>query len=436
MGVIARLLLVGIVGSVALFNVGTAAAQNATRINSGGSGFTDGSGNVWSADNFFTDGIADASSWAHITFTGISDSTLQQLYRSNRFGASVSYAVPVSNGYYTVSLHFAEGYWTQPGQRVYNVDLEGVQKDTIDAIAMAGFGVAITRTYNCINVADGVMNINLIPVVDWPVINGIEIVPATNCPTATAGTVAAPVQNKIIFRFPKSQAGWYQANLSPPGSYVFPIFAASLQPYDYSAPSPLIGQNIAATQQLGINVLGFVYTSDASGNNYSAEQLESWIETWYATFPTLNGIYLGAVMDISSTAFWVEISSYIKSNHPNAIVILNPAAAVNATDQERINIMNSMFAANRPSFDVMSMYESYLPFSGSSPILPLLPTYWMTNYPASRFCAFANGITSSVLSNVESYFLAEHVGNLYLTDVDYGETDTSSFWSQEVAALE
>jgi hypothetical protein len=47
-----RLLLVCVVAAVGLLNVGKAAAQEAIRINSGGNGFTDGSGNVWGADNF------------------------------------------------------------------------------------------------------------------------------------------------------------------------------------------------------------------------------------------------------------------------------------------------------------------------------------------------------------------------------------------------
>jgi len=431
MSVMVRSLLVGIVATVGLFNVGTAAAQGAIRINSGGSGFTDGSGNVWGADNFFSPGYADALSWAGITFTGVSDPVLQELYRTNRLAPTVNYAVPVTNGYYTVALHFAEGYWTQPGQRVFSVELEGVQKDTIDAIAIAGFGAAITRTYNCINISDGVLNINLVPVIDWPVINGIEIIPATGCPSTSTSTA----QNKIIFRFPKTQAGWYQANLSPSGSVVFPIYASSFLPYDYSAPSPLISQNIGPTQQLGIKVLGFVFTSDPSGNTYSSDQIEAWIDTWYATFPTIQGIYLGAVFDISSTAFWAGISSYIKTNHPNAIVFLCPVADSNATDEQRINLLNSMFSASTPSVDVMTMYEGYLPSNNGSPILPSLPTYWMNGFAASRFSAFANGITPGTLSAVESYFLSENVGNMYLTDVDYGATDTSSYWTQEIAGL-
>src|SRR5882757_8912605 len=98
MSVMVRLLLVSIVAIVSLFNGGTAAAQAAIRINSGGSGFTDGSGNVWSAENYATSGYVDASSWAGITFTGVSDSTQQALYRTNRFGPAVNYAVPVANG--------------------------------------------------------------------------------------------------------------------------------------------------------------------------------------------------------------------------------------------------------------------------------------------------------------------------------------------------
>jgi len=60
---------------------------------------------------------------------------------------------------------------------------------------------------------------------------------------------------------------------------------------------------------------------------------------------------------------------------------------------------------------------------------------WMFNYNPSQFCAMTNGVAPADLASVESYFLANNIGYLYITDVDYGATDTPTYWSQELAGL-
>lgn len=71
------------------------------------------------------------------TITGTSDPTL---YQSEHYNAgNLTYQTSVPNGTYTVKLRLAELYWTSPGQRVFNVQLNGTQVGTnLDVFAEAG----------------------------------------------------------------------------------------------------------------------------------------------------------------------------------------------------------------------------------------------------------------------------------------------------------
>src|SRR5207244_11071890 len=110
-------------------------------INSGGSSYTDSSGQVWSADAYFTGGTA-ASYTA--TVSGTSDPTL---YQSERFAKTLTYNIPVANGTYDVTLAFSEMVFNAAGQRVFNVTIEGqpVLKN-LDIWALVGTHEAIQRT--------------------------------------------------------------------------------------------------------------------------------------------------------------------------------------------------------------------------------------------------------------------------------------------------
>src|SRR5438477_11977147 len=101
-----------------VITVNPAAAGSTIRINSGGSSYTDSSGQVWSADAYFTGGTA-ASYTA--TVSGTSDPTL---YQSERFAKTLTYNIPLANGTYDVTLAFSELVFKAAGQRVFNVTIE------------------------------------------------------------------------------------------------------------------------------------------------------------------------------------------------------------------------------------------------------------------------------------------------------------------------
>ncbi|MBA3683663.1 MAG: hypothetical protein H0W72_00220 [Planctomycetes bacterium] len=159
-------------------------------INAGGGAWTAPDGTVYSADQYVTGGSTYA-----ISATAIANTDGDALYHSERFGAC-TYAIPVANGSYSLRLQFAELYWTAPGQRVFDVLVEGQQRIAdLDIVARVGARAALEIVVP-VTVADGSLTISLRTDVDNATIAGIVVLPATAPPT-TAETVQTPVAGII-----------------------------------------------------------------------------------------------------------------------------------------------------------------------------------------------------------------------------------------------
>jgi hypothetical protein len=155
-------------------------ADSSIRVNAGGPAYTDALGNIWAADNGFTGGGTFS------TGSPIANTADKTLYQSEHFGDSggLEYITPAANGQYTVTLKFAEIYFTSVGQRVFNIVINGntVQTNFDPFAAAGGANTAVDKTYP-VTVTTGVIDIKLVAVVQNPKISAIEIDPA---PSATA----------------------------------------------------------------------------------------------------------------------------------------------------------------------------------------------------------------------------------------------------------
>jgi len=152
------------------------------RIDAGGSGGTF-SGVSWAADAYFTGGVVSNLP------NPIANTTDDGLYTTERSTSAdtlgFSYALPVTNGTYTVRLHFAELYWVGganrgiPGvnKRVFNVQLEGTTVLTnYDITADVGYLAAVTKTFT-VTVTDGTLNINFPAAsVNRPTLAALEVI--------------------------------------------------------------------------------------------------------------------------------------------------------------------------------------------------------------------------------------------------------------------
>lgn len=160
------------------------------KINSGGPEVTIGS-ETFLAESF--NNGSEASYLADASITDIENTELDEIYFTERItglentNGPISYDIPISNGTYTIKLHFAEVYWGVLktdgqgdgggiGSRIFDVDIEETPVlNNLDVFEVAGGAAkAITRMYD-IEVTDGELNIIFTSTTDRPKISAIEV---------------------------------------------------------------------------------------------------------------------------------------------------------------------------------------------------------------------------------------------------------------------
>jgi len=155
--------------------------------------YTDKAGHVWAADTGFTGGNADHSTAA---ITGTTDPAL---YQGERWG-NFSYRYTLPNGTYSVTLKFAEIYWTQKGQRVFNVALNGQAALTnFDILAQVAPHTALDRSFT-VTVTGGSLTAAFTASTDAATLQAIEIVPvpgANVVPEKRAGEAVADTRQQV-----------------------------------------------------------------------------------------------------------------------------------------------------------------------------------------------------------------------------------------------
>jgi sugar lactone lactonase YvrE len=162
-------------------NVGTSSPQTVTvqnstsrtaiRVNAGGPAYTDPQGNVWAAET----GFSASNTYSTIHAVRVPFASL--IYQTARWSnGPFQYGASVRDGMYSVTLKFAEIYYTQPGQRVFNVSINGqvVLANFDPLVAAGGPGVGVDRQFYA-NVTGGRLVILFSPVVGQPLVNAIEI---------------------------------------------------------------------------------------------------------------------------------------------------------------------------------------------------------------------------------------------------------------------
>jgi hypothetical protein len=137
------------------------------RIRCGGPQFTDASGNVWIADNAQNRNVTNAT---------IANTSTPALYQTEAWSNStLQYQFTVPNGPFTVKLHFAEFYRDRPGQRTFNILVNGTTYfSSFDILA----AVATNTAYDVsipVMVGNGQVTIQLVPVLGPAKIDAIEI---------------------------------------------------------------------------------------------------------------------------------------------------------------------------------------------------------------------------------------------------------------------
>ena len=153
---------------------------------------------AYAADEDFNGGAASGTG-ATINTSGVMNPAPQSVYQHQRVGNNFTYTLPGLNpgASYTVRLHFDEFYWTQPGQRVFNVSINGTQVlSNFDILATAGGqDIAIVEPFTTTANAQGQIVLQFTTITDNAEINGIEVVAAPPAaPSNLTATAASPSQ--------------------------------------------------------------------------------------------------------------------------------------------------------------------------------------------------------------------------------------------------
>lgn len=88
---------------------------------------------------------------------------------------SVQYQIPLTAGKYTVRLHFAENFFDRVGSRVNNIFIENVLRlPGYDIFGDVKYKTAVTKDFE-VDVIDGLLDLNFVPIQNRPAICAIEI---------------------------------------------------------------------------------------------------------------------------------------------------------------------------------------------------------------------------------------------------------------------
>lgn len=147
--------------------------KDTLRINCGGSCYTDTRGAIWQADMGFEGGDF------YRVNQDVANTVEPALYQTERWGME-TYQFDLQNDkQYEVSLHFAEIYWTSPGQRLFDVTIEdSLVLNDYDIFAEIGANVADQKKY-LVELTDGQLNLAFDASQDEPKLSAIEITQVT-----------------------------------------------------------------------------------------------------------------------------------------------------------------------------------------------------------------------------------------------------------------
>lgn len=140
------------------------------RIHAAPGSYTDSAGNLWSPDDFY---IGGQEFDPGTSVTGVKD---PDLFNVGRFG-NFHYAIPVPPGRYSLTLFFAETWFHEPGQRVFDVSCNGdMLIRRLDIFQQVGFSHVLQKTFHGLEPnAQGKLMISFSPIVDYASVSALEI---------------------------------------------------------------------------------------------------------------------------------------------------------------------------------------------------------------------------------------------------------------------
>jgi hypothetical protein len=189
-----------------------------------------------------------------------------------------------------------------------------------------------------------------------------------------------------------------------------------------SGPGDHVDTNFAAVlpraRRAGITLVGYVSTQ--YGRKPLA-QVENEIDTFLKFYPDLQGFHFDEQASAASAVdYYAELYAFVQQRIKGGLVLSNPGTNC-----------DSAYAA-RPTADVIAVFENEQGFD------KLVPSAWMSRFPASRFCAQAHNVATEADMKKAVRRAAElKIGYIFVTD-DKNPNPYDrlpSYWDAEVEAI-
>jgi outer membrane protein assembly factor BamB len=300
---------------------------NAVRVNAGGASYVDGQGNTWSAD------CCNSGGNVFSTTAAIAGTSAPALYQSEHWSAGpFSYTFSgLAVGSYQVTLKFAEIAGLGPGQRQFNVAINGTQVlSNLDVAAQAGQNTALDKNFTANVGSSGQLTVSFTPgAADNPIVSAIQVVQASSASllfksgaqTLIAGQASAAMQiglqtiqqsSVAVSLSSSSQTGQFATSVGGPWSATLSVPIAAGQTAstgfyyrDTKVGSPILTANASgytgATQTETVNAAALATISVAPS---SATVTVGFTKGFSAT----GADQYGNPVDVSSAAWSTDVS--------------------------------------------------------------------------------------------------------------------------------
>jgi len=175
----------------------------------------------------------------------IADTEDDPLYQTVRYNLA-AYRLPAASGPCNVTLKFCEPHYNAAGKRVFSVKLQGKPViENLDVFAKAGQNRALDYTFENVAVTNGSLDVEFVPVVEFPciaaiVVQGPDFAHKINCGGAAYKDFAAdwPVEPAPKATYPSTEDFYCDWATFEFGLEVGPQAAAVLAKVDCLLPRP------------------------------------------------------------------------------------------------------------------------------------------------------------------------------------------------------
>jgi hypothetical protein len=193
-----------------------------------------------------------------------------------------------------------------------------------------------------------------------------------------------------------------------------------------------------------MKVLGYVGAKFNTGVVKDDATTKAEINKWYELYG-MDGIYFGAggPLDQASIDHFKRMATYIHDK--GGIVVMHGDEEGGFTDQQFVTafdvlVTNEQYVHYDDSGRLIGEFHKIGSFDDSYTFHDSVHT-WMSQYPRSKFAAFANfnAVSLDVLKKAEKEFLDFGNGYIYLSNLEYDNEknpEDLTFWRTEIDGLD